>query len=115
MALTTDTSALTAIGNDYGFKQIFARQVRALARRGDVLLLLSTSGASANIIEAARAGTECGCRTVALLGREGGSLKDLVEHPLIVPSDHTPHIQEMHITIGHILCDIAERHFADNQ
>jgi len=112
IALTTDTSALTAIGNDFGFEQIFARQVEALATPGDVFVGLTTSGNSPNVIEALRAAEECGCQTVVLSGRGGGRVKDLAEHCIIIPSDYTPHIQEMHITIGHILCDLIDRHFA---
>ena len=113
IALTTDTSALTAIGNDFGFEQIFTRQVRALARKGDVLIGLSTSGNSDNVLAALAAATEVGCTTIVLSGRDGGKMAKNADYALVVPSDQTPHIQEMHITIGHILCDLIDRHFAD--
>lgn len=111
IALTTDSSALTAIGNDYGFDRIFARQVEALARPGDVLVAISTSGNSANIIEAIKAAGNSGCRTIALAGREGGAAAPLVDLSLVVPSDETPAIQEMHIVIIHLLCELIDRRF----
>lgn len=112
IALTTDTSALTAIGNDFGFEQIFARQVEALATPGDVFIGISTSGNSGNVLEAFRAAEERGCVTIALTGRDGGRARDVATHSIIVPSDQTPHIQEMHIMIAHILCDLIDQHFA---
>jgi D-sedoheptulose 7-phosphate isomerase len=112
IALTTDTSALTAIGNDFGIEQIFARQVTALVKPGDVLIGLSTSGNSKNVIEAFRAaGTKKGTR-ILMSGGTGGTLKAEADYCLIVPHSHTPHIQEMHITIGHILCELVDNHFA---
>ncbi|MCP4685030.1 MAG: D-sedoheptulose 7-phosphate isomerase [bacterium] len=111
IALTTDTSALTAIGNDYGFDTIFERQVRALAAPGDLLLAISTSGNSANVIAAMAAMKELGGESIALTGRDGGRMKALADLNLIVPSDETPRIQEMHVTIGHILCAAVDRHF----
>jgi D-sedoheptulose 7-phosphate isomerase len=113
VALTTDTSALTAIGNDFGFEQVFARQVRALAVEGDILIGLSTSGNSPNVLEALSAAKELGCTTIVLSGRDGGKMAGKADHALVVPSEETPHIQEMHITIAHILCDLIDRHFAD--
>lgn len=112
VALTTDTSALTAIGNDFGFDRVFARQVQALARPDDLLIGISTSGNSPNVIGAFEAARAAGCRTLALSGRDGGQMRMFAELNLIVPSDQTPHIQEMHITIAHILCDLIDRHFA---
>jgi D-sedoheptulose 7-phosphate isomerase len=112
IALTTDTSALTAIGNDFGFEQIFARQVEALARPGDVLIGITTSGNSANVLEALRAAEDAKCVTVALTGRDGGRAKDLANYAIVIPSDYTPFIQEMHITIAHILCELIDVHFA---
>lgn len=109
IALSTDTSILTAVGNDYGFDQIFARQVEAHARPGDVLVGISTSGNSTNVRLALEAGAKLGCRSVALLGKDGGSIKDVAELSLIVPSSDTPRIQEGHITMIHILCDLVER------
>jgi D-sedoheptulose 7-phosphate isomerase len=112
VALTTDTSALTAIGNDFGFDTIFERQIRALAKPGDVLIGISTSGNSRNVVEALEAAREIGCVTVALLGGDGGAIKTHAEHVVIVPSPDTPRVQEVQIIIGHILCDLVDRHFA---
>ncbi len=109
IALTTDTSALTAIGNDYGFDTIFSRQVEALAAAGDMVIGISTSGNSANIALALQSARSIGCRTIALLGKGGGSINGLVDLPIVVPSAVTPRIQEGHITIIHILCDLLER------
>ena len=108
LALTTDTSILTAVGNDYGFDRIFARQVEALGRAGDVLLVISTSGNSANCIEAVGAARAGGMKTHAFLGGSGGRLLALVDGALVVPSDATPKIQEVHITMGHLLCMLVE-------
>ncbi len=109
VALTTDTSILTAIGNDYGFDAIFRRQVEALADEGDVVVGLSTSGSSKNVYEALALANDRGCLTVGLLGRDGGTIKDLVDLDLTVPSPDTPRIQEGHITIIHIVCDLVEK------
>lgn len=109
VALTTDTSILTAIGNDYGFDAIFRRQVEALADDGDVVVGLSTSGSSKNVYEALALANDRGCLTVGLLGRDGGTIKDLVDLDLTVPSSDTPRIQEGHITIIHIVCDLVEK------
>jgi len=108
VALTTDTSALTAIGNDYGFDYVFSRQVEALGKKGDVLFLISTSGNSANLIEAAKKAREIGMSTIALLGKEGGRLKGICDHSLVIPSDNTPRIQEMHVMIVHMICEQIE-------
>lgn len=108
IALTTDTSILTAVGNDYRFEDIFARQVRGLGRPGDVFIGISTSGNSNNVIEAALVAREIGCTTVALVGHAGGKLAPLCTHAIIVPSKETPRIQEMHILIGHMLCELLE-------
>lgn len=112
IALTTDTSALTAIGNDFGIEQIFSRQVLALGVEGDLLIAISTSGSSANILAAVESARSHGLQTIGLTGGSGGKLRDLCDETLIVPSSHTPHIQEMHILIAHILCDLIDRHFA---
>ena len=112
ISLATDTSVLTAAGNDYGFESIFERQVRALARPGDLLLLHSTSGESENLLRAARAAREKGVRTAALLGRGGGRLAGLVDFALVVPTDSTARAQEMHLTIGHVVCDLVESRIA---
>jgi D-sedoheptulose 7-phosphate isomerase len=109
IALTTDTSLLTAAGNDYGFETIFARQVAGLGRPGDVLLAISTSGNSPNVVCAVEEAHRRGLRTLGLLGRDGGRLKDMVHIALVVPSSNTQRIQEVHITIGHILCGTMER------
>jgi len=109
IALSTDTSILTAVGNDYGFDDIFRRQVEALAAPGDVVIGISTSGSSPNVQKAMTLAREIGCRTVGLLGRDGGSIRPLVDIALTVPGHDTPRIQEGHITIIHILCDLVER------
>jgi D-sedoheptulose 7-phosphate isomerase len=108
IALTTDTSILTAIGNDYGFDQIFARQIRALGQRGDIAIAISTSGNSPNVLAAADAAREIGLITVGLTGRGGGKLSGKVQYHLTVPHDVPARIQEVHIMIGHILCELAE-------
>ncbi|MGO9445398.1 MAG: D-sedoheptulose 7-phosphate isomerase [Thiobacillaceae bacterium] len=108
LALTTDTSILTSVGNDYGFEQIFARQVEALARPGDVLIGISTSGSSENVVAAIRRGQELNIWSAGLLGGSGGRLQELCDLALVVPSEVTPRIQEAHILIGHILCDLVE-------
>ena len=109
VALTTDTSALTAIGNDYGFDRVFARQIEALGRPGDVAVAISTSGASANVVAAAREAASRGLRTVALTGRDGGVLGSLVEVHINVPHDVTCRVQEVHMTLLHAICEIVER------
>ena len=109
IALTTDTSLLTAAGNDYGFETIFARQVAGLGRPGDVLLTISTSGNSPNVVRAVEEAHRRGLQTLGLLGRDGGRLKEMVHIALVVPSSSTQRIQEVHITIGHILCGALER------
>jgi D-sedoheptulose 7-phosphate isomerase len=109
IALTTDSSILTAIGNDYGFDAVFSRQVEALAGPGDLVVGISTSGTSQNVRQALELARDRGCRTVGLLGRDGGNIAALVDLPLIVPSADTPRIQEGHITIIHIICDLLER------
>jgi D-sedoheptulose 7-phosphate isomerase len=109
IALTTDSSALTAAGNDLGFDQVFARQVRALGRPGDLALGISTSGRSANVIEGLRAARELGLGAAALTGGDGGELVGLAAPILIVPSKTVARIQEMHITLGQIFCGALER------
>lgn len=108
IALTTDTSALTAIGNDYGFQRVFDRQVEALAVKGDLLVGISTSGNSPNVINALKLGKEIGCMTLGLSGRGGGKMTEFCDLNLIVPSEDTPRIQEMHILIGHIVCQAVD-------
>jgi len=109
VALTTATSILTAGANDYGFDSVFERQVRALGRRGDLLILHSTSGESPNLIAAAVAAREEGLATAALLARGGGRLGELVDLPLVIATDVTARAQELHIALGHIVCDLVER------
>jgi D-sedoheptulose 7-phosphate isomerase len=108
IALTTDTSLLTAASNDFGFDQVFERQVRALARPGDVLFLHSTSGESENLVRAAAAARDMGVHTVALLARGGGRLKGAVDTAIVVPTDNGAHAQELHLAISHALCDLLE-------
>ncbi|MGH7444275.1 MAG: D-sedoheptulose-7-phosphate isomerase [Longimicrobiales bacterium] len=105
LALTTDTSLLTAAANDLGFEQIFARQIEALGRPGDLLIIHSTSGRSPNLIEAARAAQRVGVRTAALLARGGGALRDVVDRAIVLPLDDGAHAQELHLAIGHAVCD----------
>ena len=111
IALTTDTSALTAIGNDYGYDRVFDRQVESLANSGDVIIGISTSGNSKNIINALKLGHELGCKTIGLTGRDGGSMNEVCNINLVVPSDNTPRIQEMHILFGHTICQIIDNNF----
>jgi D-sedoheptulose 7-phosphate isomerase len=109
IALTTDSSLLTAGGNDFGFDTIFECQVRAIGRPGDMAIGITTSGKSPNVIRALRAAREIGMTSAALCGKGGGDLAGLAEPLVIVPSDVTARIQEMHITVGHMLCDVLER------
>lgn len=108
LALTTDTSILTAGANDFGFETIFSRQVEGLGRPGDLLFLHSTSGESENLVRAAEAAKSVGVRTVAFLARGGGRLAGLVDHALVIPTDSTARAQEIHITLGHIICQMVE-------
>ena len=108
VALTTDTSALTSIGNDLGFDQVFARQVEALGRPGDVVVAISTSGGSPNVLRAVEMARRLGCLTVALTGGSGGALAATAHEAFVVPSPETPRIQETHITMGHALCALVE-------
>ena len=115
IALTTDTSALTAIANDYGYEQVFARQVRALGRAGDVAVAISTSGTSPSVLEGIAACRELGLHTIGLAGGTGGALPALVDCALVVAgTTDTARIQETHITIGHVLCELIDRRFGDS-
>jgi len=114
-ALTVNTSSLTAIGNDYAFERIFARQVEALGNPGDVAIRISTSGNSPNVIEAIRAAKKKGMSTIGLTGAEGGRLKNEVDYCICVTSKDTPRIQEAHILIGHIWCELIERALFGNE
>ena len=109
LALTTDTSNLTAIGNDYGYDQVFSRQLEGMGQAGDIFIGISTSGNSVNIIKAFESAKKKGITTVALTGRDGGVMAKMADVALVVPSDSTPRIQESHILIGHIICDIIEK------
>jgi len=115
IALTTDTSLLTAAGNDLGFDHIFARQVEALVKRGDLLVLHSTSGNSPNLLEAARAARAKGVRVLSLLARGGGALRELSDLAVVVPTDRTDRAQEIHLCIQHLICDAVERAFAERK
>lgn len=108
IALSTDTSALTCISNDYGYEHVFSRQVTSLGRTGDTLIGISTSGNSANVIRAVEAAKQKGVHTIGLLGRDGGALKDMVDVAIVVPSNVTARIQEAHIFIGHYFCAALE-------
>jgi len=111
IALTTDTSALTAIGNDYGYERIFDRQIEALANKGDLIIGISTSGNSKNILSALKLAKVLGCNTLGFSGKNGGEMNEVCDVNLIVPSDDTPRIQEMHILFGHTICQIIDDSF----
>jgi len=108
IALGTDPAFMTAAGNDYGFEHAFARQLAGLGRKGDLLVLHSTSGRSPNLLAAARVARELGIATVALLGKGGGPLRDLVDECLVVASDDTGHVQLVHMAIEHVICEVVE-------
>lgn len=108
LALSTDTSIITSIANDYGYEQVFSKQIKALGRKGDILLAISTSGSSANIISAIHAAKEGQIYTVGFTGRDGGKMLALVDLSLLVESRSTPRIQEAHILAGHIVCELVE-------
>ena len=108
IALTTDTSLLTACGNDLGFDEIFARQIEALARPGDLVVLHSTSGESPNVVRGAQAARAKGVRVVALLGKGGGEARGVVDDCLVIPADETSRIQELQLAVEHVICDIVE-------
>ncbi|MGD0929628.1 MAG: D-sedoheptulose 7-phosphate isomerase [Candidatus Korobacteraceae bacterium] len=107
-ALTTNSSALTAIGNDYSFEDIFTRQLEGIGSPGDIAFAISTSGNSLNVIKAVEVARRRNLISIALAGKSGGRLRDLVDHCICIPSDHTPRIQEAHILTGHILCELIE-------
>jgi len=109
IALTTDTSILTAVANDYSFDTIFSRQIEALGKKGDIAFGISTSGNSKNVIEGIKKAKELGISTICLLGKDGGKLKDLAELSIVIPSDNIPRIQEAHILIIHIICEEVEK------
>jgi phosphoheptose isomerase len=109
IALTTDSSAMTAISNDFGYAQVFARQVQALGKPGDVLIGISTSGTSGNVVAAVEAARDHGLRTIGLAGKDGGSLATICDHCVTVPSANTARVQEYHILTGHIWCGMVDR------
>jgi D-sedoheptulose 7-phosphate isomerase len=111
IALTVDSSILTCVGNDYGYENVFARQVEGLAKKEDVVIAISTSGNSENVIRGVEKAREIGAKTIGLLGKQGGKLKDMVDLAIVVPSSDTARIQEAHITIGHIICEILDEDF----
>lgn len=113
MALSTDTSVLTAVGNDYSFDRVFARQIEAHGRTGDVALGISTSGQSANVMAGFEAARAQGLRTIAVTGRDGGPIGRLVDVHINVPSTSTPRVQEVHRTLLHVICDLVERAFVE--
>lgn len=108
ISLNVNVSGLTAIGNDYGYEFVFSRELEALARQGDVLMALSTSGNSANVLHAVYKAREIGVTVVGLTGLDGGKLGEIVDYLIAIPSNKTPRIQEMHITVGHIICGLVE-------
>ena len=109
IALTTDTSAITAIANDFGYTHVFVRQIEALAHKGDVLIGISTSGSSVNVVNALKRAKELGCKTIGMSGRGGGELNILCDVNIVVPAEDTPRIQEMHILIGHTICHLIDQ------
>ncbi len=111
IALTTDSSTLTAAANDFGFKKIFSRQIEALGNSGDFLLLISTSGDSENLLAAAEVAEKMNIKTGAFLGKTGGKLKNLVTYPVLVEGENGTRIQEVHILLGHILCELVQKSF----
>lgn len=109
IALSTDTSILTSLSNDYGFEVVFAKQIEGLAKKGDIAFGISTSGNSRNVLEGIEKAKELGCKTIGLLGCDGGRIGEVVDLAVTVPCKITPRIQESHITIGHILCSLIEQ------
>lgn len=112
IALTTDSSILTSIGNDYGFDRIFSRQVEALGNQGDIFIALSTSGNSNNIISAVNEASQKGLITIGLLGKDGGKLADICDLSIVIPNNTTARVQEMHIMTIHLMCEIIEKELA---
>ena len=111
IALTTDSSSLTSIGNDFGYKHIFNRQIEALAKKGDVVIGISTSGKSDNVISAIKLASKLNCTSIGLSGQDGGEMNEICTINLVVPSEDTPRIQEMHIIIGHTICHLIDQEF----
>jgi D-sedoheptulose 7-phosphate isomerase len=115
LALSTNTSIITAIANDFGFDEIFSRQIEGLASKNDLIIGISTSGNSKNIIKGVLKAKDMGLKTIGLLGKDGGGLKSLVDTSITIPEIDTPHVQEMHILVGHLICDIIECSFSDQK
>ena len=113
IALTTDTSAITSIANDYGYLQVFDRQVEALAHEGDVVIGISTGGGSPNVISALKLANDLGCKTIGLSGKGGGEFNSLCDVNIIIPSEDTPRIQEIHIVVGHTICSLIDQEFSN--
>lgn len=111
IALTTDTSVLTSVGNDFGFNVLFARQIEAIAKTGDIAIGISTSGSSENIIKALKLASKLQCVTIGFSGNNGGEMNKFCDINLIAPSSDTPRIQEMHILIGHVICHLIDQEF----
>ena len=114
IALTTDTSILTCIGNDYGFEKIFERQIEALANKNDVVIGISTSGISMNVINAIKSANKIGCQTIGFSGNGGGEMSDSCNINIAIPSSNTPRIQEMHTLAGHIICQLIDQEFTNH-
>ena len=108
VVLNSDVAAMTAIANDYGYDDVFARQAEGHCRQGDVFIGISTSGNSENVLRAAKVAKEKGCKTAALLGKDGGKIKELVDYPIVIPCNVTARVQESHIMLIHIMCEIVE-------
>lgn len=111
IALTTDTSVLTSIGNDYGYSHVFDRQLVSLANKDDIAIGISTGGNSTNVINALKCANELGCKTIGLSGRDGGEMNTICNINLVIPAEDTPRIQEMHILVGHTICHLIDQHF----
>jgi D-sedoheptulose 7-phosphate isomerase len=115
IALTTDSSILTAVGNDYGFEQVFARQIQALGRPGDVAVAISTSGNSANVLEGVKQARKRNLKTIGLTGKDGGTLAQKADVAITIPSTSTARIQECHIAIGHLFCELVDADFSESK
>jgi len=113
IALTTDTSIITAISNDYGYENVFKRQIQALANEKDVVIGISTGGASKNVVNALSLASELGCKIIGFSGRDGGDMNKICDVNIVVPSQDTPRIQEMHIFIGHTICHLIDEEFTN--
>lgn len=111
IALSTDSSILTAVGNDFGFQYLFERQVEALAKDGDILIGISTGGSSQNVINAFHSAKKIGCKLIGLSGKDGGEFNKICDLNVVIPSSNTPRIQEMHIIVGHIICQLIDEAF----